>query len=188
MKAFFYFLLVASSFFLTSCLVTYGDYNTSQITNLSTVRCDSLPANVHLFFEGETINFDYEQVGFIEATGKKYASDQEVLNHLRYEAWQNCADGIVGIKKVYRGREQGTLFNDASEETYEAPVFTGLAVRIKRDSMFVAKYGHRTDTTFITQVRKERTKESNKTSNQFTFSILGTLAVVIFALVYVGSQ
>ena len=140
----------ASLLLLAGCVTQ----NTGQFARLSNVPCLEKPNHVHLFFGGETIDFDYEKVGFVEAGGEGQDSNATTLNYLKYQAWQHCADAVIQVEKNYKYREESS--SDRSGGVYSDAVFTGVAVKVQRDSAFIAKYERRTDTTFAAFVRKEQ--------------------------------
>lgn len=165
---------------LVGCAMTYGDNTFTSITRLQTDTCNYRANNVLLYFEGERLDFEYEKIGLVEATAGIDASNEKVLNHLKYEAWSNCADAIINVKQSYKNRETGTLIDSKdSKMNYSSTVFSGLAVKIKTDTLRMS-----TDTLFIQKVRNEFAERNKKTSEQITLSILGLLAGVVLLIVY----
>ena len=136
---------------LAGCTTTY---NNGQFARISDVPCLEKPNNVHLFFGGETIDFNYEKVGFVEAGGEEELSNETVLNQLKYQAWQHCADAVIQVEKGYKYR--GESSSDNSSEVHGNAIFTGVAVKVQRDSAFIAKYEQRIDTDFADFIRKEQ--------------------------------
>jgi hypothetical protein len=170
--------------FVTSCFVTYGDRTSSNITRLTQDTCKLPAKHVLLFFDGEPIDFKYDKIGLVEAEGAENVSNEKVLDYLKYEAWKNCADAIIKVKPGYKDREQGTLFDKDSERVYASKVFSGLAVRIQRDST----YKEHIDTAFVSRVRKDDEQANKKTSNQTGFSFLSAIICIVVVIVVVATK
>jgi hypothetical protein len=154
MKTIINIVLAVNLFCLTACYTPNGTRTARQFSKISDTPCEERSQNVQLFFEGENIDFQYVKLGFVEASGVKNSTSETVLDHLRYEAWKNCADGIISVKRAVKEREMGYTPGDKNE-IYSSTLFTGIAVKIKRDSSFLAKYGNKNDTTFVKTVNKE---------------------------------
>lgn len=123
-KSFFYILPIIG--LLTSCL-GYSTY--AKFTPLSNeVKCEAKPTEVELYFEGETINFEYEKVGLIEAKGGYTDNEKEIIPALKKEAANKCCNAIIGLKKGYLTEEMGILFTTEKPEKYQAIVYNGIAV------------------------------------------------------------
>lgn len=168
----------------TSCLVTYGDTNLSYYSALEKADCASLDANVHIFFEGEPLNFRYKKIGIVEAEGKDNADRTDLLNELKYQAWRHCANGIINIDDGYKERTEGVLFNNDSETVYSAKTYTGIAVQIEKDSVFCKKYGAVADTSYIAWKNEEIRKNEVRSQSQFSTSvILGAIVVLVVLIV-----
>lgn len=181
------FLVISTLFLLTGCALTSGEFNTTEFAKLSSAPCIDKPTNVELFFEDEKIDFEYEKVGFIETTGDNRTKNETMLNQLKYEAYKNCADAVISIKREYNAREQGTVYNNDTKEIYSAVIFTGIAVKIKQDSAFIAANDQtRVDTTFLNTVKKEKIKNSKEITKQMGFSLVSVTLAIVFLLVYLG--
>jgi hypothetical protein len=181
----FYFLTFALLPLLSSCLVSYGDTTSSSIVADAPAPCTRRADRVQLFYDGEPVNFRYERVGLVEAQGEQFASNDKVMDFLRYKAWHNCADAIIAVRKNYKDRTSGTLFDSSENETnYSAPVFSGIAVRIVRDSTFEALYPSVPDTSFVSRVRGQVRKDIKRSDNQLMGSLLmlgiGSMAGVVY--------
>lgn len=114
---------------LKSC---YGLSTSNVFTELNSskdVNCQSPPENVELYFDSETVKFEYEKVGLIEVQGDEYPNEKEILEKLKNLAKSKCCDAIIGIKKNYLTRESGILFSNESEREYKTISFSGIAVK-----------------------------------------------------------
>ncbi|MEN7550623.1 hypothetical protein AAG747_22075 [Rapidithrix thailandica] len=148
-------------------------------------NCDKKADNIYLFFEGEYLDFQYRKIGLIEAKGDRYAGSTELLNFLKYEAWKNCANGIIHISDNYVSREEGMLFSESSREEYTAKTYNGIAVEITMDSAFLAKYGNEVDTAFVGYIREELADQEKEYKSDVTISVVGVLIGIIVAVVAV---
>ncbi|WPP49372.1 hypothetical protein [Catalinimonas niigatensis] len=170
-----------SFFMLTSCIVTHDNF--SSITRVNDIACSEKADRIYLFFEGEPIDYTYERIGLVEANGNKYTEDEVVLDYLKYEAWNACANAIINIRRDFKTKEEGTLLNDNDDvDLYDVTVFSGLAVRIHTDSAFVSKYGTGLDTSFRQNVAEDtnrRIKEANNLSTVYIVTmVLGIIMMV----------
>lgn len=133
-------LLLVVSVCLTSC---YGYYSSGQfidlrenkqpLTRLEVDNCLKSNTEVKLYFEGESINFEYERIGLVEVKGNSVSNDQDIITELKKEAKGVCCDAVIGIKKGYVQRKEGIYFvTDVKDETeYSAIVYSGVAVKRK---------------------------------------------------------
>ena len=187
MKKMVYLLLISVT--CSSCLVTHGDYLRTEYSPLNVTDCNPTPGNVYLFFDDEEIDFEYTKLGHVEAIGDRFSDNNEVLESLKYKAWQNCANGVIQIRKGTRYRREGMgLTTDETDIEYNANTFHGLAVQIDVDSTFLAKYGNITQATFITRIEKRQEQSRQRTENQLAMSaLLGVGALVIAILAASGS-
>ncbi|SEP56568.1 hypothetical protein [Flavobacterium urocaniciphilum] len=118
---------------LTICLDScYGLSANEIFTNLNDskeINCQTLPENVELVFESETIPFNYEKIGLIEVQGNQYSNEKEIILKLKNLAKSKCCDAIIGVKKNYLTRESGVMFEKDPPTVYSTISFNGIAVR-----------------------------------------------------------
>lgn len=177
-------ILLFVSIFLSSCLVTYNDFTSSTITKLAEVKCKNPANQIGLYFEGEPIRFQYEKIGLVEAKGAPNASNGNVLDHLKFAAWTNCANAIINIKQGYKNEQTGLIFDSQTQKrNFSATVFSGLAVRIISDSIPL-----QTDTLFATRVRKELNSEDNQYTTQVIVSLLLGISAVVACIYLILNQ
>ncbi|MEO9964936.1 MAG: hypothetical protein ABJF11_04055 [Reichenbachiella sp.] len=175
------YILQFSLLILASGCITYGNFTKSQLISVTEYQCSNKSDTLNIFFEGETIDFEYDQIGLVKVEGKRYTNDQQVLDHLKFQAWKNCADAIINVSIGSTIREQGLLFDVESDDQYASTVFTGLAVRIRKDTTFSHQnYPYTTRDTFVKTVKSELKKESDNSTAEVALSIVGLTALVIF--------
>lgn len=182
------FLLYLTPLFLVSCFVSYGDNTYSQFTMIHPHPCPEYDSAIYLFFEGEVLNLKYKKIGQVEVQGERHATNEEILNHLKYAAWQNCANGLINIKGGYKERDEGYLFNEGTKETYSSKYYTAIAVKIKIDSAFISEYGEGGNLGFVKQVEKYKEKQNKKSSNQVAASMIGGFVGLILIILGVTSS
>jgi len=170
----------------TSCLVSHGDYLRTEYTPINPAECDPTPGNVYLFFEDEELDFEYTRLGHVEAIGDRFSDNPDILEKLKYTAWEHCANGVIQIKKGSRYRREGRgLTTSEHDIAYSANTFYGIAVKIETDSVFLGKYGNLTQATFIARVKQQQEEERQRTQFQLAMSALlgaGVLATVLLAV------
>lgn len=178
-------LVFAISFSLSSCMVIRSGIppTVASYASLQKVDCAVPPDQVHLFFEGEASDFSYTKLGVLEVRGNDEASLEDLLEHLRYTAWEHCANGIIHVKKEYRTVEGDLDIDDESIDIRSELVYSGIAVNIQKGPEFYEKYGQQADTKFIynTERRLREQEEEEKTisiGNTFV-TIAGGLLVLI---------
>ena len=160
-------ILIVSLF--ASCSMTYGNRISKSFTKLSSDTCNQKANNIKLYFDNEKIDFEYEKIGFVEAVGSQYSSNDEIIDNLKYVAWSNCANAIINIKTDFKQRESGTLLSDKeSIDKYSGKVFNGLAVRILNDTTKTPA-----DTSFVNKVIGYEQDANETASNQAAVSIFG---------------
>lgn len=171
-------LLAGISILSQSCF-TYGEFTQSQYQSITSSRCDERSSTMHLFFDQNTIPFSYEKVGIVEAQGRAFASYEEVLDYLQYQAWKNCGNALLAIRSGYMDRVQGSFFIDNyTEEVYESKHFEAIAIRVDKDDTFLNMYGYGEDMSFIDRVEKDLQIKKN----QNAMEIAGSAAIGILTI------
>ncbi len=168
---------------LSSSCVVYGEHTTSDFAPIVEKPCLHKEENgMYLFTENEEINFAYEKIGIVEAAGGEFAKLDEVLDELKYLAWNNCANGIINIKRKSSIRETGTTFMD-DEETYASKLLTGTAVRIVVDDEFINdQAGNQSSLDFVQNVEARKIQESKQTETEASAGVIALILSVIVAI------
>lgn len=157
----------------------------TQFHNLEDVEFEYRTDYVLLFFEGEKIDFEYTRIGIIETEGKTTNTNTDVVNFMKYNAWDMGADAIINVKDNYRVRETHFSEGEVIRSIYDVKVYSGLAVRIHNDSAFYARYSTPADTSFIDYVEsrliinEENKEKSDSIERLRTF---GAILLLIAAL------
>lgn len=176
----FYQLLILTIIF--SGCISYGNYTKSELISVTEYSCNQKSDTLSVLFEGEKFDFEYDRIGLVKVEGKRYTSDDEVLNHLKYQAWRNCADAIINISLGSKTREEGMiLFSGDDDDDYTSTVFTGLAVRIRKDSSFAySDYPFATKDHFVQQVKKDIKSETDQGNFEAVVTVVGLTALIIY--------
>lgn len=176
-----------SNFLIIGLLVlifaSCASYNNSTlITNFKKSQnyfCKVRQKNVFLFYEADTIKFKYRSLGIVDLSCKSDLDEKEVKDRLKYLAYQNCANAIVGIATTTITKNYGGDYRTGSK-TYVAKVYRGIAVRIEPDSIYKSnKLGNSQDLSFVKHVMRY-----NHETNLQTYLI--TAGAVITSLIFVG--
>ena len=176
-------LLLAFAAIITGC-VSYGGTTRSSFSAFSQEDCSEKTRELFVFMESEQVAFEYERIGLIEVQGGEFTSLDEVMNEMKYEAWNNCANAIINVSHSNAIRESGTTFVEESETLYSAKVLTGLAVRIDLTDEFKAAHSSKAvSLDFIEKVDTRRTKETKTANTQVTASIIAGVVGLIVIIV-----
>ena len=165
---------------LQSCLVQYGTQTQSSFTSTNSNDYKNKSGKVDLFFEGTKISYEYETVGFVEATGSETSTTEELLNFLKYKAYQNGADAIINVKKESVIRKTGYLFDDEYDEIYSAPSFNGIAVKYTNQVELIKNVP---DTSFVRYVKEVNKMDSAKIEKGIIWSLLLGVITVIAVII-----
>lgn len=132
-------------------------------TPFKSINYQAKSAAFYLFFEGESIHFNYEKIGEVQTYNSMETNNKIMLDRIQYVAWKNCANGLILIKS---GHAKGS---DSGPETVEADLkyYSAIAVRINIDNDFKARYGEGTNMTFVQQV-PQRQIQAQKRSKAVT--------------------
>lgn len=168
--------MVAIATCLLSSCFTNGHRASSYSSIIRRDTCDNPPKEIQLYYTGEPVPFEYEQLGYVEAYSGQNSSPQQALDHLKYEAWINCADAIINVKDSWVDRQRNVLFFPSQNEHYTAKSFSGIAVRAK----VPLPPKNPGDTWYINRVQSDY-KEENFENSMFT---IGAIAVIIVAAVW----
>jgi hypothetical protein len=159
--------------YLTACS-TIDTSEFASYTPISEVNCDKKANKIHIFFQGETTNFEYEKVGLLELRDN-YLYSSDGYDILKYTAWKNCANGIINLREEYV-----SVYNNVTE-TYESiKYYKGIAVKIDTNSNYFKNHAHENDLSFVAAV--ERTNQQVSESGRAKLG-LGLFAVVIGGIV-----
>lgn len=178
-------LFLASPLFFSSCLVTYGD---NIARTYSVIHPGAMPAampakGIPLYYEGENTNFSYTKMGWITVEGSQGKSQDELQDHLKYEAYKNGANAVLLVKSSYKVRERGMLFSKTPPEKYDALVLSGLAVTL--DSLPYTKFiDPNADTSFVNKARRSDFKDAKRGTGQFIGSVILTITCIAIAAYY----
>lgn len=176
----FSFILAAVILFL-SCKMQDGQ-NTSAFKKIAPYSCRSKQKNVFLFYAGDSIGFRYKVLGKIEASGKADLDDQAILDRLKYTAYQNCANAIIGIRTETREKNYGSEFRTGSK-TYTSRTYIGTAVRIEPDSVYKNNsLGNHQDLSFI---RNTINHNHDREKKALTTGGVAVLVSALFLGIYV---
>ncbi|MEY4927210.1 MAG: hypothetical protein RI894_1646 [Bacteroidota bacterium] len=181
-----YFALAASllfSLFLSSCSVLeIGTDVQANLARTSSINCNGAQTHVNLFFEGENTDFNYQTIGYVQITGNERVSNDELLQELKYQAWNGCANAIINVKISYKTREVYMLGQDYSKNPpryYSAPVISGVAIHLA-DRDLPANAFHGVDTSFLRLHRdKEALAQKNLEGETNVAVITGILSAVV---------
>lgn len=77
---------------------------------------------VELFFDGVYVEYEFEQIGFIEIFGNENSKTEELLECLKYQAYNHGADAVISVKKE-------TIFKRENDIKYSLPAFSGVAIK-----------------------------------------------------------
>jgi len=182
-------LLLLSIATLNSC-VTIGNNIFTQITRSNDIPCTSPPSEIYVFLDGEIIDFEYQTIGEVEATGEMGSSNNEILDHLKYEAWKNCANGIIFVRSTETVREYGSLLDTENQDQYIAKKYIGLAVVIKPYEGFAEEHKHKPDSQFIDRVEKTLDQYAQNEEAEVTITVIAIIGGLVggaFALLRGGS-
>jgi len=170
---------------MQSCLVTYGDYSSSSYTPTTSDEYKNVSGKIDIYFDGVDVEKEYIQIGYVEVVGEEYASNEKLIAYLKFEAYQKGADALMGVKKMFKDREEGYLFDNENTEIYAAPVFSGIAIKYTgEDSLTTDTLQIKIDDPeFQKLVEKDVEKSSEKTGSQFVWSIVVVIIVVIAVLI-----
>lgn len=127
-----YFFAAALLLVITGCAISRNPYSKSVPVSaqITTQKADTSRQTLELYFGVQTKpEKDYSQLAFVEAIGNQYTNPQELIQLLKWEASKYGADAIIEIQKSSTGREEGYLFDEEPEVQYQAPTFTGIAIK-----------------------------------------------------------
>ena len=160
---------------LSGCLIV--DQHSSLQTTYSALSndypCQSKPDRVAIYFEDEPLDFRYQKVGFIEIRTGPYTELRDIMDHIRYEARDHCANAVILVK-----REIETYFDGSDDQ--ERVIVTGLAVtanlpEIEDDGLFVSRIEE--------EIAVQNANSGNATAGGFM-----ALVIVVMALVFASAS
>jgi hypothetical protein len=168
---------------LSSCTII-GPSAPSTVASYAPLQqhdCIVPPDQIHLFFEGEASDFSYQKLGLLEIRGSRNARLEDLLDHLRYAAWEHCANGIIHIQKEYRTLEGDLDIDNESIDIRSEVIYSGIAVDIQKTPQFYEKYGRQPDTEFVfkTENRLHAEKQDTTINAGFVVSMLGLLVLLV---------
>ncbi len=184
-KYFFYFLLLAFQFvFLSSCFVTYGDNIQKSYTQIKIDTNQVLKKSVLLYFDNEEIKYQYIKLGYVEVKGAENSNNQELLDHLKYEAWRNGANAIINVNDNFSSRQSGTYLNKESKINYDSHIFKGIVVKLN-ETDYNNNIDNLNDTLFINRTLNYQNHIEKRTGNQFKASLIA-VALLTGLIIYLA--
>ena|GEM_PF-3564235 len=174
--------LITILYFFHGCAVSYGNYNTTSYTPLTSQRFKNSSGKIDLYFEGTSLSRSYLQIGFIEVVGKKDASNEMLIDYLKNEAYQKGADAVMNVKKMFKNRETGLLFDQENAEDYSAPVFTGIAIKYTDRVPDPMVQTVPSDTAFKRNVLQDQEARFQRACLEYAISLLALVGVLVKVL------
>lgn len=173
-----------------SCTSYSGLSQTSgTITIVNKIDCEEKSNTMHTFFQGENIDFNYQKIGLVEVEGDRVASDTEIIDYMKYYAWDNCANALINIEKDYITRELTYHYSDHDEQQiHNATLYRGLAVKIDKDATFMKKYGDTTDLDFVQIVSANLEKDEKSNVAKKAIGSVLLVGLIVFGLYGAVSQ
>jgi hypothetical protein len=131
---------------LDSCL-SYGNGISSNVDG-STYRTAALSysdsmlyvySDVQIFFSNKPMgnNLEYLELGTIELEGGQYTTDEEMMEKFKRDAYNMYAHAVISVKASFKTKTRGYYeikdkrLKDNVVDTYQAMVYTGIAIRYK---------------------------------------------------------
>jgi hypothetical protein len=175
---------IVNGFFLSIYLVFLSacssvDYaRMANYTPISTAPCNEKASKIHLFFQGENIDFAYEKLGLIELDESFFRST-EVYDVLKKTAWNHCANGIINLHE-----ENRSVYNSSTKEYENVKSYKGIAVKIDTNSTFYQKHKNEHDLVFIDGVNNtnERIKETSNVKLVFGLIAVGAGGLLLLSM------
>ena len=185
LKYYYFILIICTLSFMQSCLVKYGDYTKSSFTPTTEKEYKNVSGQIDVYFEGTEIAKEYIQIGFVEVVGEEYSSNEKLIAYLKFEAYKKGADALIGVKKMFKDREEGYLFDTENTEIYAAPIFSGIAIKYTgKDSLTTDSLHIKIDDPeFQKLVEEDKDKSSTKTGTEFIMSFVVLIIVVVAVLI-----
>ncbi len=164
--------------FILCFLVTNQSLGQTSYNAFRSYYCQTKPESFYLFFEGESIDFNYEKLGEVQTYAALGSSNQILLDRIKYEAWRNCANGLILIKN---GHARGS---DIDPSTVEADLkyYTAIAVRIDVDSKFKTRHGNGVNMGFVQQVPQQQMQARERATGIAAVSGIALLVLTILLI------
>jgi hypothetical protein len=175
-------IIISISIILTSCSST-KNFTEVTYTKIEKNDCKSKSDNVFLFSESDSLNFDYQQVGLIGVTPGDEITQSEIETLIKLEAWKNCANGVIVVPANSAEKATSMEKEKVNKPEKYSKGLNYIAIKIKEDSSFLAKYFGRTDTSFISKgiLLQNKLHEPEPTGFEKVIKNLGKL-ILSFAL------
>jgi hypothetical protein len=177
-----WFVFICILVFFTESCAEYKPATSVRFKKTVNYACRGKQKNVFLYYDSLPPTFRYKALGNIEASGKANENDQEIIDRLKYTAFQNCANAIVKLKTEISTKNYGSDYRTGSK-TYLAKTYRGLAVRIESDSLYKSHaLGNWLDLSFMKNTIKDH-HDRKKKSMATAAAAIGTslLFIGIFA-------
>lgn len=157
---------------LSSCGVTFPR---TGYTSLQKVKCEKKPDYIHLYFQGEKVDFEYEKIGMIEVVSGRSESNDKMLDYLKYRAWLHCADAVINVRHDYKST---TSSSGDDITTTEEKIFFGLAVKLVVDTATALP----ADTSFVNTVKTDEINRDKIRQNRVTGAAVLSILTVVFLM------
>ncbi len=164
-------LILLSSCFTTVQSHTYAKTEGKKVPIQNLDCSTTTPEDVDVFYEGDSLSFNYKKIGFVTAHGEQQIPDSLIINRLKYNSYLLCGNGVTEVVK------SNILINN-----YTYKQFSANSVRIEKDSTYYNQYPPQNDFSFY-----HFSKNDITTSTEYTkfnpgltlLSFAATITVVI---------
>ncbi|MGV3631627.1 MAG: hypothetical protein ACO1O6_10480 [Bacteroidota bacterium] len=166
-----FFLSIHLLFLAGSCRsASYSGY--AHYTELNPVSCDGKAHNIFLFFEGETVNFEYRKLGLVRVN---FYNEEIAYKLMKQEAYNRCGNVLLQVKRV----TEKDVYTDVNGKvnTRNTTYYTGIVAQIDESSGFWEKHKTEVDTSFLAYQPAEGQKRHPAGGGRLIMTV-GVMAIV----------
>ena len=133
---------------------------------------------IDVFYQTDSINFNYEEVGYVTAYANIGVPDSLIIKRLQYNSYLLCGNGIIQVTNA-KTIKDGVMQNE----------YSGISVIIEKDSIYNSNYPFEANYSFYEFATSDYTSEITENTPFGNFMIgVGAVATVVIILFFSGDE
>lgn len=161
----------------TTYRVTNSQKTFGEKINIKNLECSTTSLEeVDVFYKKDSIDFKYEEVGYVTAYANSITPDSLIIKRLQYNSYLLCGNAV---KDVYLTK---TIKDGENIKQYN-----GVSIIIDKDSLYYNKYPFEADYSFFEFATSDYTSQIEETT-AFGKVMIGVVGIIVIIIALLGDD
>jgi hypothetical protein len=146
-------------------------------TKLDELECENKSENIFIFFENETIDFNYQKLGFIEL--KRSVNSETAIKLMKLKSHEMCGNALINFKIDKTSNVESDA--DQNISTIIETTYSAICVKIDENSDFLKNNKKEIDNSFL-NIHNEINEKAEKASSRRAVAALIYISLIVVLL------